>query len=362
MRQPAIGSKAIAASFAVSFGLSCSFGHGTPRALVTCADSSQLACTGLYDRASAAAEHRIAPAIEAYAPGFRLWSDGLEKLRYVYLPPNARIDTRDMDDWTFPVGTRFWKEFRWRGKRIETRYLEKTGPDAWRRTTFAWNADGADAREVTAGRTITLDGGHGPYDIPGPEDCGRCHGGRRDEVLGFEALALGVPSATGLNLPRLAAEGRLTRVPDAGASSVPGTPLDRDALGWLHMNCGVSCHNTNPAAGASFAGLDLKLATGGATDPRQTAALRTALGRPTTALGYRDPSAPKVRISPGHPQDSAVYVRAAARTPTLSMPPLATHLADREGLAVLERWIGTLAPAGVATAPPGGGLARGQAP
>lgn len=362
MRHASTGSRAIAASLAVSLGLSCFAGRGTRRALVTCADSSRLACTGLYDQASRPAEHRVAPWIEAYAPGFRLWSDGLEKLRYVYLPPKARIESRDMNDWTFPVGTRFWKEFRWHGKRIETRYLEKTGADTWRRTTFAWSADESDAREVTAGETITLDGGHGPYDIPGPDDCGRCHGGRRDEVLGFEALALAAPGATGLTLARLAAEGYLTRVPDTTVISVPGTPLDQEALGWLHMNCGVSCHNTNPAAGASFAGLDLKLTANEARDPRQTATLRTALGQPTTALGYRDPNAPTIRIAPGRPRASAIFVRAASRAPTLAMPPLATHLADPEALAMLARWIGALAPAGAATTGPGAGPVQGREP
>ena len=344
MRRYLLEARVIAASALLWCGLCCARRGPPSPALRTCADASRLSCTGLYQAKAGPADWRIAPGVEAYQPGFRLWSDGLEKLRYVYLPPGTRIDTRDMDEWSFPVGTRFWKEFRWNGRRIETRYLEKTGPEAWRRTTFAWNADDSDAREVTDGRTITLEGGHGAYDIPGPDDCGRCHGGRRDNVLGFEALALAAPGATGLTLTRLVAQGRLTRAPDLGATPVPGTPLDREALGWLHMNCGVSCHNASPAAGASFAGLDLKLVANGATDPRQTAAWRTALGRPTTALGYRDPTAPRIRIVPGRPLESAIYVRAGSRAPALAMPPVATHLVDRSALAILDRWIATLDP------------------
>jgi hypothetical protein len=342
------------ATVALSLGLSCASKAAVTPPLATCADASRLVCTGIYGPATGAGKNRIAPGIEAYEPGFRLWSDGLEKARYVYLPPGARINTADMNEWTFPVGSRFWKEFRWNGRPIETRFLEKTGPDLWRRTTFVWNADGSDAREATAGRTITLEA-HGPYDIPRPDDCGRCHDGRRDNVLGFEALALAAPDATGLTVARLMAAGRLTRAPEPAATAVPGTPLDRSALGWLHMNCGVSCHNASPAAGASFVGLDLKLAANGATDPRQTAALRTALGRTTTALGFRDPTAPRIRIVPGRPDESAIYVRAASRAPTLSMPPLATHLVDREALAMLDRWIVTLAAADeAAKRPPAG--------
>ncbi len=161
-------------------------------------------------------------------------------------------------------------------------------------------------------------------------------------MLGFEALALAAPEAKGLTLDRLIAQGRLTRTPAPSALSVPGGALDRRALGWLHMNCGVSCHNPNPEAGASFTGLDLKLRAGGSPDPLQTPAARTALNRPTTSLGFRAPNAPKIRIVPGRPPDSALYVRAGSRTPALSMPPLATHLVDREALALLERWIATL--------------------
>jgi hypothetical protein len=314
-----------------------------PAGLATCSDPTRLACTGLYGREPAARDKRIADGVEAYEPGLRLWSDGLEKVRYVYLPPGALIDTRDMDEWTFPVGTKFWKEFRWRGQRIETRYLEKTGPETWRRTTFVWSSDGSDAREEKEGRTVMLEAGHGAYDIPGEQDCGRCHGGRRDNVLGFEALALAAPGATGATLARLEAQGRLTRVPDSASTAVPGTAIDQGALGWLHMNCGVSCHNANPEAGASFAGLNLKLAAGGPADPRQTPALRTALNRPTTVLGFRDSKAPKIRLVPGEPRSSAIYFRASCRAPALAMPPLATHLVDQEAMATLERWILALA-------------------
>ena len=318
-------------------------GRATEIVEATCADRTRLICTGLYGPEAHAGERRIAAGIAGYEPGFRLWSDGLDKARYVYLPPGTRIDTSDMNEWRFPIGTKLWKQFSWRGRRIETRFFEKTAPETWRATTFVWNADQSDAREQLDGKTVQLDGGHGAYEIPGQCDCERCHGGRSDHVLGFEALALAAPGAKGLTLTRLAAEGRLTRVPPPAATVLPGGPLDQAALGWLHMNCGVSCHNPNPAAGASFAGLDLKLTADGARDPRATATVRTAVNRPTTTLGFKAPDAPKIRITPGHPRASAIYFRASARTPALSMPPLATHLVDREALDTLDRWIVALA-------------------
>lgn len=201
MRASALHVRATLPAVALVLTVGCASKRSRSPALATCADSSRLVCTGLYGPTSGAGAKRIAPGIERYEPGFRLWSDGLEKVRYVYLAPGQRIDTSDMDEWTFPVGTRFWKEFRWNSKRIETRFLEKMGPNAWRRTTFVWNVDQSDAREVTVGQTISLEAGQDAYDIPGRDDCGRCHDGRRDNVLGFEALALAAPGATGLTLP-----------------------------------------------------------------------------------------------------------------------------------------------------------------
>jgi hypothetical protein len=303
---------------------------------VGCPDQTRLVCTGLYEGGAPGA--RLAPDVEEYEPGFRLWSDGLEKKRFVSLPPGAAIDTSDMDEWSFPVGTKFWKEFRWRGKRVETRYLEKRAPGDWRRTTFVWNDDGSDSREEKLGRTIVLPGAAHPYDIPAEQDCGRCHGGRRDNVLGFEALALADSAARGVTLSRLERDGRLTR-PPFPPPLAPGAPLERAALGWLHMNCGVSCHNASPSAGASCVGLDLKLGATERGDSMQTAIVRTTVNQPTTVLRLRDASAPKVRIVPGHPEESAIYMRAHSRAPTLAMPPLATHAIDEDDMATLARWI-----------------------
>lgn len=324
------------------FGIGCAMPRHRPPPLDRCADTTRLACTGLYGGRDLAAK-RISAGIEGYVPAFRLWSDGLEKARYLYLPPGSAIDTSSMDEWVFPVGTKLWKEFSWRGKPIETRFLEKLAAESWRRTTFVWTEDQTDAREDRQGRTITLAGTERPYDIPGAQDCARCHDGRRDGVLGFEALALSDGNAQGFTMDRLEREGWLTH-PPKHAPLVPGSTLERAALGWLHMNCGVSCHNGSPAAGASFTGLNLKLGADELADPMRTTPFRTTVNKPTTVLGFRDPTAPRLRIVPGHPEQSAVYVRAHSRVPSLAMPPLATHVIDEEALATLSRWIVMLDP------------------
>src|SRR5262249_29220815 len=85
-----------------------------------------LSATGLY---SDIGSFTIAPGIREFAPTYTLWSDGAEKRRWVYLPPGQKIDDSDMDHWSFPMGTKLWKEFRFSGNRVETRLIYKWGPN-----------------------------------------------------------------------------------------------------------------------------------------------------------------------------------------------------------------------------------------
>src|SRR5262249_5689943 len=66
---------------------------------------------------------RIAADALYFEPGYRLWSDGADKRRWVRLPPDSRIDTSDPDHWSLPVGTELWKEFSLGGVRLETRLV-----------------------------------------------------------------------------------------------------------------------------------------------------------------------------------------------------------------------------------------------
>ena len=77
--------------------------------------------------------------IKAYEPQFELYSDGATKRRWIWLPPDTKIDSSDMDFWQFPVGTKLWKEFSW-GRSVETRFLEVT-PQGWRYAAYQWTED-----------------------------------------------------------------------------------------------------------------------------------------------------------------------------------------------------------------------------
>ena len=298
---------------------------------------TSLSCTGLYTDIAA---KTIAPDVLAYAPAFPLWSDGAKKSRWIRLPPGTKIDTTNMDEWRFPVGTKFWKEFALGGKRIETRLIEKQPDGKWLRQTFKWSADEATATEISAGERNV---GGTTYEIPPQDACRVCHDGRVDGVLGFEAVSLGNEGATGLTVDELVKAGLLT-TPPTQALTVPGNPTERAALSWLHANCGTACHNASPDSHANFTYLYMRLnvaqlGTVAGTDTYTTAVKRRS--------GFQfDAGDNFYRIEPGRPDRSVIPLRDSVRDDALlvQMPPLITHIVDDAGVAAVDDWIRALPP------------------
>ena len=228
---------------------------------------SKLSETGLYADIST---DQIASYALAYHPKFELWSDGAEKKRYAYLPKCSQIDATNMDEWSFPVGTRFWKEFTVDGKRIETRLIHRfgSGPGDFIFAAYQWNDEGTDADRVPEGVSDAMGTAH---DIPSADKCTRCHGVLPEKILGFGAIELNHEGA-GQTLATLGAEGRLSK-PNAKMFSVPGDPKAQAALGYLHANCG-NCHNRHQVMPAQFS---LRLRTTDAA-PEDTDAYTTSVG------------------------------------------------------------------------------------
>ncbi len=322
-----------------AFTLVACSGRGGPNEPFECKSDidhpKELACTGLYSRWSG---KDVAQDVLPFTPGFAAWSDGMEKQRWIALPAGAKIDTTNPDEWVFPVGTRVWKEFRHGVTRIETRFAEKLASGEWMRTTYRWSADGESAAtELTAGEKDVAGMG---YEIPSRESCATCHRGRADGVLGFDAITLSAPGATGLTLAELSRRDLLT-VPVA-APIVPGDEGAVAALGWLHASCGVPCHNASPRATAHFTGLNMRLDVATlAAGVEGTNAYRTAVGVPSN---FQAPTGAHVRIAPGDPDASTLVFRAGYRDPTgqYQMPPLGTHSVDPRGLEALRTWIASL--------------------
>jgi hypothetical protein len=296
---------------------------------------STLECTGLY---TDIASQTLAPQVRAYAPGVPLWADGSGKLRWIYLPPGEPIDTTNPEEWTFPVGTRVWKQFNRDGVLVETRFFEKLGAGDWAYGTYAWNAAGT-AATLSPGGDFTLPNGE-TYHLPTISECEQCHGGRPDKLMGFEQVSLGLSTATGLTLDELVKEGLLSPAPALTHLTVgdDGTGLAAAPLSWLHINCGVSCHNADPNATATGAGMVLRL------DPTQLDG-RPSNGFPSivTTVGVAAHVYSGTRIVPGDPQMSLLHQLIDERG-TVQMPPIASLLVDTPDVAAVASWIAAMPP------------------
>lgn len=295
--------------------------------------------TGLF----AADMTTLGDGVHPYAPQFQLWSDGAEKRRWIWLPADTQIDTSDMDFWSFPAGTKLWKEFVRDGVRVETRLIEKQATGAWRTVAYHWREDQMEADAVPNG----VDNASGtPHDVPNADDCLTCHSQQPDKVLGFSAIQLSgepadVDDPLEWNLETLIADDLLTD-PPAEPLSVPGTDVERAFFGYLHANCG-HCHNPEGTANAQT-GLDmwLKVADldGAVAD---SSVYQNLVDVDIVKIDGEHPAATK-RIVPGDYQNSAVYQRFLDKEAAWTMPPLATEVTDPDGQAAMEAFIFALAP------------------
>jgi hypothetical protein len=334
----------------------------------------------------------LAPGVTAYEPAYKLWSDGAAKDRYYYLPPidpkvpsgpkqpiNAN-NTNNPNRWIFPIGTRFYKTFKQDNEaplKYETRIIEK-GPTRWSMTTYEWDRDQKNATLVTGGRENVFGDDH---DIPTQGQCGSCHNSP-ERPLGFSAIQL---SPTGM-LRELVNRGELTdwateedKVEIAAAeqispeqaelakqqalenyiarATIQGDVTQREAVGYLHANCG-HCHG----GGFSAAGMSLfsQVLTKVPAEPQTAPNGLTAIC--TTTEWTRIPSDEEIaagveperygyQIHPGNAADSAILARMHIRDPGRptdpkfnQMPPVATEKPDiGDGIVKVTNWINGLA-------------------
>ncbi len=301
---------------------------------------THLRCTGLYQ---SWATKTLKTGVREFKPGVVLWSDGAEKKRWVYLPPGTKIDTTNMDQWQFPVGTKFWKEFSLANKRVETRLFWKIATTTWVWTTYQWSADEQTATRLDSGynQNDAGDPEAGAYEIPTVAKCDQCHKGSEDKILGFEAVGLGLPGATGLTLAQLVQEGTLTTNPTSTALTIPEDGHgSANALGWLHANCGTACHNQNPTSMCNFKGMFLRLTYAELSSSPVTTDLDSYAT--TYNVAATIPSAAYMRIAPGNLNTSAIYYLASHRdntNPNGQMPPSVSHIIDPTGVGYLSTWI-----------------------
>jgi len=270
------------------------------------------------------------PALVPFSPAQPFWSDGLDKVRWLSVPPGKQLDVNGLD-LGFPVGTVLLKELRDGERRVETRLFVRHD-DGWAGYTYLWRADQSEA-DLLEG-TVEVDLGDQVWTVPSRNECFSCHTQAAGRALGLELPQLDhdlvYPDGTTANqLDHLVSLGLLD--PDVEHPgpfpAIDGPePVELRARAWLHVNCSP-CHQPT---GGTPVDLDLRFTT----DLRETG----LCGEPTAGdLGLED----ALLIAPGEPERSVVVQRAGARG-LHQMPPIGTDEVDVVGLGVLTEWVAGL--------------------
>lgn len=320
-----------------------------------------------------------------YSPQYPLWTDGAKKRRWIYIPARGVINTNNQDRWIFPIGTKLWKELSYNeegsNRKIETRYLEKTGKQDWTMETYIWNEAQTDAMlapEEGIKDYYPLKNGKF-YDIPSKQECQLCHskagikdGPQRTPVLGFSALQLSDyrdPNAIHAEpltsnmilLSTLQKKYRTSQsIPIADMPRIPETekaPLQRAVFGYLHGNCG-HCHNDSGVA-ETVTTLEFHHNVN-TTHIQQNGTYKTALFKPIA--DYLQPAgSPKYIINPGNSYMSALLYRMLEEnedytfempawhhnagfslTVKSKMPILGSNIIDQEAIDIISEYIDSL--------------------
>lgn len=297
-----------------------------------------LECTGLYKDPDSL---EIADEVDPFEPVYPLWTDAADKHRWVFLPKGTKIDASDPNAWVFPTGTRLWKEFRNPAgtHKVETRVFIKLDEGDWSYATYLWDDAQKRATRHDAGAELMVDGQ--PYGLPSHDQCLECHVGRHERVMGFDAVTLGMMGQhEGLTLDDLVSDKRLKNFDGETHYQIGPDPetAEAKALGWMHNNCGVSCHNANPNSKAYSTKMRLRL------DPEQLDgrptdefdAVATTVDQDAFTLQWQG----QKRITAGKPDESLLYKLITSRgNPKEQMPPLGTYITDDEYVAFVKEWI-----------------------
>jgi len=114
-------------------------------------------------------------------------------------------------------------------------------------------------------------------------------------------------------------------------------------LGWLHINCGVPCHNS--AGGlAGNTGFYMRLDVADLSSVQATDTYTTGWNHHTHNFTIPD-AGETFRFHACDLSESAVYYRDGHRTgvdgtpSSVQMPPIVTHVVDDAAMATLAAWI-----------------------
>ena len=258
-----------------------------------------------------------------------LFSDGADKLRFIYVPEGQSVSYGEDGLVQFPVGSALIKTFAFgEGKDrrlIETRVLLHRA-DGWLALPYLWNEEQSEARLAVAGARIDLTTPKGEaisYRVPNKNQCKECHG------LNGAVTPIG-PKARNMSAEWLAKH--FGDVPQ-GADIMPvwenrsDATTEAAARAYLDVNC-AHCHR--PGATASNSGLDLRWQQ---QDPTSIGIMK----RPVAA--GRGAGAHLFDIVPGKPDQSILLHRMLSNEPGVAMPEVGKATIDEEGAEAVRKWI-----------------------
>lgn len=194
-----------------------------------------------------------------------LFTDYTEKQRLLKLPAGTKMTAKDDGLPNFPEGTILAKTFYYTAAQtkdaqriIETRILIKY-KQKWNAATYQWNEEQTEALLANNGATIPIDivipNGENKeinYKIPNTFQCYDCHRSGSDMVpIGPKLRNLNVDIFTNNNsvsqLDQLSKKGLLAIAPNTSISKLPNykdtsLSLEKKARAYFEINC-AHCHN-----------------------------------------------------------------------------------------------------------------------
>ncbi len=302
-----------------------------------------LAAYGFFADAPA---QRPAAGVTPYRLNTPLWSDGAEKLRFLYLPAGASARAAGEGLLDLPVGAALIKTFAFPvagagvgggsgGARrlIETRVLLHRA-DGWVALPYVWNAAQTEARLALGGSRVPVTTPAGQaisYAVPNKNQCKECH------AIAGVLTPIG-PKARNLAPQWLAEQlraGRLDKLP-AVAAALPlwearsSAPITAVARAYLDVNC-AHCHN--PQGSASNTALDLRW--------QQNDPIHLGIAKRPVAAG-RGAGTFEFDVVPGDPDHSILAYRMQSTEGGVAMPELGKTTVDPAGVAAVRSWITAL--------------------
>ena len=275
-----------------------------------------LSQTGLY---SDITTDTLSDFVVEFEPQYPLWTDGAKKRRWILLPEGGQVRTEDDETWSYPVGTKFFKEFTRDGVRVETR-LNMYTEQGWLAVTYLWSQGVAEAERIQD----PLENASGTeHDIPSSGECYACHGGRENFALGFSAVQLDEETKIRLHDMGLFS--------DVSTAQVLLEDKIKQGLGVLHANCS-HCHNPtrneNPQATDCY-------------NPQRERDFDLTL--PANISSISD--IPVLQTARQELLRRGVLERMSQRNTSdsnPSMPPLGTEIVDDDGVQAVEKMIEAL--------------------